>query len=537
MSLAAQILLWIWLFGSGFLLTRRLLRSDNPWIVVGASLPVGLLCVGAVFYPLARVFGHPQGWIVGSLVVFVASMVLLARRQDGEFEKIEPFGLSTFQWGCFMSLLTAVNLVMHTRQVSGPGDDYWIRFPLVSLFNRGELSLIHCSWGDFTLSGSQAANYLPAILGWYTGDGLDLLTTLWVYDHLLAISTFFLAFGLGHRVAGTAGGFLMSGFLFFGVSMGSRVGLLDSYDHNSLLVHCLLLLFVAFEVTPKSSRSGEIFLAFALGVFGLIHAPYLLSFLAVIWLGPWCWRRPETRTLKSWKRPLLLSLFSLALAASLVFGAGSGESFDWVFAVGFGWVGAATAALALLGRKPTRPWHTLVVILAILVSAGGLGRLNHTMGEIEKMPPQQKELALRPWYPPARNWILHSPDLQVDEDMLEAALKLRFRSSPGDRMLTDIDLQQGVLRETTVVGLAGLPSAGLDTSPGNLPASLGRSEAWEAFWQTGDPQILSSLNCQWIYSADPEKAKILEGREGLKKLDTFGRVTLWRYEGGFRPGP
>lgn len=533
MSLAAQILLGIWLFGSGFLLTRRVLPCGNPWIVMGAALPVGLLCVAGVFYPLARMFGHPQGWIVGSLVVFVASMVLLARRQDGEFEKLEPFGLSTFQWGCFMSLLTAVNLVMHTRQVSGPGDDYWIRFPLVSLFNRGEISLIHCSWGDFTLPGSQAANYLPAILGWYTGDGLDLLTTLWVYDHLLAISTFFLAFGLGHRVAGTAGGFLMSGFLFFGVSMGSWVGLLDSYDHNSLLVHCLLLLFLAFETTPKSTRNGEIFLAFALGVFGLIHAPYLLSFLALVWLGPWCWRRPESRTLKSWRRPLLLSLVSLTvvgLAGSL------GESFGWVFAVGFGWAGAVAVGLALLGRKQTRPWHTLVVILAIVVNLGGLGRLNQTMGEIEKMPSQQKEVALRPWYPPARDWILHSPELQVDEDMLEAALKLRFRSSPRDRMLTDIDLQQGILREATVVGLVGLPSAGLDTSPGNLPTSLNRSEAWEAFWQSGDLQILSSLNCQWIYSVDPEKAKILEGREGLKKLDVFGRVTLWRYEGGFRSG-
>ena len=81
------------------------------------------------------------------------------------------------------------------------------------------------------------------------------MSTLWSFNHILSVSAFFLAFGLGRRLGGIAGGFLMSCFLFFGISVGSRVGLIDTYDNNNLLVYCLLLLFTALETNvEKPSR-------------------------------------------------------------------------------------------------------------------------------------------------------------------------------------------------------------------------------------------------------------------------------------------
>lgn len=74
MAIATQILVWFWLFGCGFLVTRRVLRCGDPWLLLGASVPVAMLCVLGIFFPLALLIGHPQGWTVGSLLVFVATM-------------------------------------------------------------------------------------------------------------------------------------------------------------------------------------------------------------------------------------------------------------------------------------------------------------------------------------------------------------------------------------------------------------------------------------------------------------------------------
>ena len=138
MELATQLLLWLWLFGSGYLITRRVLKTGDPWLLIGASVPVSMLCVLGIFFPLARLMGHPRGWVLGALILFVATMILLARRKSHQAEELKSFGFSPFQWACFMTLLTAANLVMHTREAIGPASDYWIHFPLISLLNRGE---------------------------------------------------------------------------------------------------------------------------------------------------------------------------------------------------------------------------------------------------------------------------------------------------------------------------------------------------------------------------------------------------------------
>ena len=633
-------------------------------------MPVSLLCVLGIFFPLAQVMGHPRGWILGSLLLFVGTMVLVAKRKSGVVEEFRSFGFSPLQWGCFMTLLTAANLVMHTREAIGPASDYWIHFPLISLLNRGEFPPPNPFFDDLTLHGHFGRDYLVAIIGWYAGDGIELLKTVWTYYHVLSVSAFFLAFGLGRRVAGTAGGFLMSSFLFFGISVGSRVGLMDTYDNNNLLVYCLILLFVAFETTTDNFRVGDIFLGLSLGVYGIIYETHLILFLMTIWVGPLLWRRSALGVKpRAWLRPLALSVSALLIAAllggplqdlalratglrqakvdhaayyqaqrvqvkfpkehlfqimvgpetyrrlSYVFqgkafeglqpssGAGMNarsdfhyayifgpevllmhwlalylglpagfwlcrrvcpegqalwvfgvisflvpaffdfgpvherEYFRWEFAAGFGCAGALAALLALQWKnKSGKGWKSFIVFLALLVTLGGERRLNRTMIEIEKLPDYKRERTLRPWYPSPKEWILNSPELRMNEDMLEAALKLRFRSNSHDRMITDIDVRKhwDIHQEATVMALAGLRSVGHVSPPPWMPdgnAPFFRTAAWNAFWQTGDTRILPFLNSRWLYSSDPAKARLLDGKEGLKKVDSFGDVTLWRYDG------
>lgn len=317
-SVMGQLLLWMWLAILGFLLSRAVLRTSSPWLALGSALPTSLLALLALSFPLAQMAGHPRGWVLAVITLFTVSVVLYSQRQKlGNFS-LEDFGFSPMQWACFMTLLTTASLIMHTREVLGPEDDYWIHFPLISLLHRGEFPPPNPFFHDLSLHGHFGRDYLIAVLGWMSGGGEALLSVTWGFNHVLQISAFLLAFGLGKREGGTAGGFLMASFLFFGISVGSRVGLIDTYDNNNGLVYCALLLFIALETTLDNPPRSDIFLGAGLGVYGIVYETHLLLFLILLWAGPLLWRRTEgPLTPKAWLRPLAISAGALLIAALL----------------------------------------------------------------------------------------------------------------------------------------------------------------------------------------------------------------------------
>ena len=666
-----HLFLWLWLGILGFHVTRRILRTDDPWMTFGSAIPVALLCLLGVFFPLARLIGHPQGWIIGSIALLVITVVFYQKRESNGAPSLQDFGFSPFQWGCFMTLLTAANLVMHTRESIGPEDDYWIHFPLISLLNRGEFPPPNPFFDNLSLHGHFGRDYLVAILSWFSGGGETLLSSLWSFNHILSFSAFLLAFGLGRRHGGTAGGFLMSCLLFFGISVGSRVGLMDTYDNNNLLVYCLLLLFVALETTESDKPYWtDGFLCFALGLYGIIYETHLLLFCMVLWVGPLLWRRAEGKlNPRQWLRPLSICALSILFAAFLggpiqdlamratgmievkvdhaatyqaqrvqvkfpkqdlfkimvgpevyrrlsyvyqgkafeglrktgetagmnaradfhyafilgpdvllmhwlalylglpvgfwllrkkhpeaqvlwVFGLVSflvpalvdfgpvheREYFRWEFGAGFGFAGALAGALALWWSAKKTWLRVVVVILAILTTLGGERKVNRTLINIEKMPPESRSRALSLWYPAPRDWLLKSPELRMNEDLLKAARALRKRSKPSDRLLADLDPRAhwDIFQESTVAALAGLRIVGHVSPPPWMPDGIApffRTACWTAFWQTGDTRILPFLNSRWLLCELPGSQKLLEGKEHLKKVEEFGRVSLWRYDG------
>jgi hypothetical protein len=317
-SVLPVLLLWLWLAIMGFLLARTVLRSGNPWLVLGSALPVAMLALLGTTFPLARLLGHPRGWVLAVLALFTATVVMYVKREQLIDRPLDDPGFSPVQFGCFMTLLSLASLVMHTREVLGPEDDYWIHFPLISLLARGEFPPPNPFFYDLSLHGHFGRDYLIAVLSWLAGGGAALLSTTWIFNHSLQVSAFLLAFGLGKREGGMAGGFLMSSFLFFGISVGSRVGLIDTYDNNNLLVYVLLLLFVALETTPESWWPSDLFLALGLGLYGIVYETHMLLLLMVLWGGPLLWRRePGPWSVKAWRRPLGLSLVALLVAAAL----------------------------------------------------------------------------------------------------------------------------------------------------------------------------------------------------------------------------
>ena len=664
-----QTLVWVWLGVLGYLLVRRVLPTGNPWIVVGAVMPVSLVCLLGVLFPLAQLLGHPEGWYLGTGFLLLLSLWLLFKPGSQSRVPLESFGLNRYQWPCFLLLLLAANFVMHTREVVGPEDDYWVHFPLISLLNRGEFPPPNPFFNDLSLHGHFGRDYLVAILAWFSGSGEALISSLWNFNHALMVSAFFLAFGLGQGRGRVAGGFLFSSFLFFGISVGSRVGLMDTYDNNNLLVYCLLMVFIAIETLKTESRLPDLFLVFALGVYGIVYETHLILFLTSMFCGPLLWRRAEQIRLKDWFRPLALSAASILLAAfmggpiqdlalratglrevggdqaanyqsqrvqitfpkkeflqilvgpesyrrisyvyqgkafenlrpssqaggmearqdyyyafifgptvllmhwlALYLGLPSGlwlmtkkfetgqilwvfglisylvpglvnfgvlhekEYFRWEFSAGFGFAGALAAVLALLWQYQNRAVKVLVVVLALLVTLGGERKLNRTIIDIQKMPPQDRALALKPWYPSPRDWLLQSEELRMDEDLVKAALRLREISHSQDRMFVDLDPRKhwDLFQESTVAGLTGLRSVGHLSTPPWMPDGITpffRTPAWNTFWQHREERVLPFLHSRWILCSQASEAKKLEAMESLEHVEQFGQVSLWRYKG------
>lgn len=533
-ALATQILLWLWLGIFGFLLTRRVLRACDPWLTFGAAIPVALATVFSLFLGLDRLLGHPKGWVLAGIALFIATIVLYSNRESIDAQALEEFGFSPFQWAFFMSLLTAANFVLHTRQASGPGADYPLHFPVISLMSRGQMPPPDPYLYDQLAQGRFVSDYLVAILGWFNGGGEALLSTLWSFHHILVVSAFLLAFGLGRRLGDVAGGFFASSFLFFGASVGNGAGLMESFQGDTLLISTLMLLLVTLESGSGESRIGDAMLALVGAVYALTGGASALAALGLLlFVGPLVWRKPESGLrIQSFVRPTLVFLPALVLGISWgdFFGA---AKVDDGLVVGIAVAAALAAVASLLWRRKSYLLKVLAAILALLVTHNGLRQVNQTLASLHYMPEGQARRAASVFYPSPRSWLLETERLHLSEDLLKAANSLRARSLAEDRMLSDLKTPDLML-ESTVVALSGMRSVGhqVESKVEDLP--LSRATVWEDFWRTGEARLLASLGARWLLTEKLESRSLLESISSVKRIEDFGSVTIWRYEGEFK---
>ncbi len=269
------------------------LRSDSPWLTIGSALPLALLAVLCFSFPLAGYFGHPRGWVLAGLGLFVGSVVLYVKRERLEAPELAPFGLSTWQWAAFMTLLTLSNLPMRVEEGLRGQADFWLRFPQLSLMARGEFPPPAPFHPQGSLFADLGGDYLSGLLSWLAGGGASVLSSGWALEHAMLLSGFFLTFGLGHRRWGLCGGFLCAGFAYYGWTVGGGVGLMEAYSGPGLLLLLTLVLSIALVGTEGLPRAGEISLMLGLGALGVLSGSVLLLLLpalvgaaALVGVGP-----------------------------------------------------------------------------------------------------------------------------------------------------------------------------------------------------------------------------------------------------------
>ncbi|MCA9796560.1 MAG: hypothetical protein KC910_32350, partial [Candidatus Eremiobacteraeota bacterium] len=86
-----------------------------------------------------------------------------------------------------------------------------------------------------------------------------------------------------------AAALLLPMFLFFGISVGSRVGMVDTYDNNNLLVYALLLALLVVLMRAVESGSYPLFLALGamLGIYGIVYETHMILMLGCVLIFPW----------------------------------------------------------------------------------------------------------------------------------------------------------------------------------------------------------------------------------------------------------
>ncbi|MBI3929438.1 MAG: hypothetical protein HY319_28085 [Armatimonadetes bacterium] len=309
-------LLWLWctvglMWGVGFLWVRRILRETNPFLAIGLPLPVTMLVLLGLSNLLSPWASHRNAWIAALLLLAGSGAVMLVRAAPPPSMEWPP--LRRIHCLLLAGGLAGAYFAMHTRGLSGPEDDYWIHFPVIAMIGRGWFPPLNPFFPELTLHGHFGRDYLLAVLARVSRG--DIMLATWVFNHTLQVSAFSLACGMGLRWGKTAAaGVLLPLFLFFGISTGSRVGLMDTYDNNNLLVYVCLLALLALIGDALEHRDLHRYLGVGalLGVYAGVYETHFVLAAGCLFLSPlalaWCRKaRPEPGALRAVALALLLA--------------------------------------------------------------------------------------------------------------------------------------------------------------------------------------------------------------------------------------
>ncbi len=303
------------LWAVGYHAIRRALGATDLWICIGGALPLALMLLLGLGHGLSQLIGQRSGWPLAYILLGLLLGWFYKNRKT--LAPLSRLPFAKWQYGLLLLFFSGSYVVMHNREVIRPEDDYWIHFPLIAMLSRGNFPPPNPFFYDLTLHGHFGRDYLLAMLSQVCGH--NIMVTTWAFNHFLSASVFVLAVGLGCRGAGRVGGVLMPLFLFFGISVGSRVGMVDTYDNNNLLVYaCLLVLFPILLAVPERPKT-LLLLAPLLGVYAIIYETHMILFLGCVLGLPlvlnWCDRSGFDK--KLWGRCLGAAVAAILLAAFL----------------------------------------------------------------------------------------------------------------------------------------------------------------------------------------------------------------------------
>ena len=209
---------------------------------------------------------------------------------------------------------------LHSVQVTSVSPDFWYSYPLTRSIVKGNKEIRHPFFPWLKVGNTLSQTKLTATLS-YTLDG-DTLRTQWITELIFMINSIALWSFLMLRL--TDNGWIATFgaiFLFMGINVGDKAGLMDAFDNGDLLVFFLLgtVLTLLTDIIQKTSlhvrtKWPQILITTVIcGLYGIFCLSYLL--LALI-----CFAMSSlviARRRRSLLLPLTLSII-ICIAGSLL---------------------------------------------------------------------------------------------------------------------------------------------------------------------------------------------------------------------------
>lgn len=278
----------------GYVVSRRLLGRDEPAAIAGESLALAFVLTligvnGFYRYLGSRLVGDHTSLEVAIALTLAVELVALAglawkAPSARPLRTLESRPLKALLFGLSALVLVYTN----AQQIAFPDDDYWIHAPLQGLMRAGNFPPFNPFFSDIAMNGHYGRN-----LGIVTFSALS-GTDVFMSQHLLTsgvqVLTFWLFFAAFTRSAGSPWiGLLGAFFVYFGINVGGRGGLIDTMQNNNAIVHLYLalLLGLMIDVWQRGSRSTSLFAGLTLGGYAIVYETHFgLVFITVGVLTP-----------------------------------------------------------------------------------------------------------------------------------------------------------------------------------------------------------------------------------------------------------
>lgn len=236
-----------------WLAVRRLLGERDALAASALVFPlaVGLTLLGV--NGIYRVADLPQAVLGTLLVLALAALSILVL---GQAPPLRRPGLHPGTLAFLVLAGLAVYLYANSQQIANPDDDYWIHTPLQGLMLHGGFPPTNPFFSDIPMNGHYGRNLTIVTVAWLSG--LDLPFVQVLMTDLCQVATFLLLFTTLRRQTGSElQAVLGTAFVFFGINVGGRGGLMDTMQNNNAVVHLGLVLLMHLVLRTWGGGGSE----------------------------------------------------------------------------------------------------------------------------------------------------------------------------------------------------------------------------------------------------------------------------------------
>ena len=249
----------------------KLLKERSALLIAGTAPLLG----SAVIVFNAN-WGAPPGVSVAIILALLASLAPL------KAERPELDHMSRGQWALLALLCLVVVSFTHYHNVMVLDTDRDLHDLHIVAFSRGIYPPVNPFFPDLAMNGHFGRDLFLSVFHQKGSD--PVVVNLWVVPWT-QLGAFLTAFASTLVFSGSkARAFLLSSFVFFGVSCGFRVGLIDTFDGSNALAHPWLILLLYLMVRLFYSPTWQTVLVAGI-VLGTYQLVYMTSFALLLLTG------------------------------------------------------------------------------------------------------------------------------------------------------------------------------------------------------------------------------------------------------------